>query len=311
MSNRVLTITMNPAVDVNSEADKVVTNQKVRCEKPDYDPGGGGINVARVLTRLGIQANAFYLAGGITGEYLTYLLDEENVPHKHSKINGMTRENTSVIDRNTGEQYRFVFPGPTIENAEWKNTLDWIEENLNDFDIVVGSGSLPPGVPTDFYSMVGSIVLENGKEFILDTSGDFLSEGLKNGATYIKPNQEEFEELKKQKEADSMDDLLEQLFSQGVENVIYTLGSEETKLINKNGSTSFKPPQIEVNSSIGAGDSFVGGLVAGLVTGMSTRDAVLFGIATAASTLKSFGTDLCELEDVKSIYKDLSSTKKS
>jgi len=305
MSKRVLTITMNPAVDVNSMADEVVTNQKVRCEKPDYDPGGGGINVARVLTRLEAQANAIYLAGGIAGGLLTYLLDSEKVPHQQIEISGMTRENTSVIDKKTGEQYRFVFPGPEIQEAEWKEALKWIEKNIDDYDIVVGSGSLPPGVPTDFYSRVAKLVLENDKAYILDTSGDFLVEGLKNGATFIKPNQEEFEQLKEQTDSTTKDELIQKLFELNIENIVHTMGKEGTILINKEGKKEFKPPEIEVNSSIGAGDSFVGGLVFGLLNGMKAQDAVCYGISAAASTLKSAGTDLCELNDVEAIHAEL------
>ena len=207
---------MNPAVDVNSAADQVVTNQKVRCEMPDYDPGGGGINVARVLTRLGVQANALYLAGGVTGGYLTYLLEGENVPHKQIEINGMTRENTSVIDKKTGEQYRFVFPGPDIQDSEVEQALDWIEEHLDEYDIVVASGSLPLGVSVDFYSKVGKLVLESGKQYIVDTSGDYLIEGVKNGATFIKPNQEEFEELKEQTGSGTNDELVQKLLRNSI-----------------------------------------------------------------------------------------------
>lgn len=305
MPKRVLTITMNPAVDVNSMADEIVTNQKVRCEKPDYDPGGGGINVARVLTRLEAQANAIYLAGGIAGGLLTYLLDLEKVPHEQIEISGMTRENTSVIDKKTGEQYRFVFPGPDIQEAEWKEALNWIEKNIDDYDIVVGSGSLPPGVPTDFYSRVAKLVLGNEKAYILDTSGDFLVEGLKNGATFIKPNQEEFEQLKKQTGSTTKDELIQKLFELNIENIVHTMGKEGTILINKEGRKEFKPPEIEVNSSIGAGDSFVGGLVFGLLNEMKAKDAVCYGISAAASTLKSAGTDLCELNDVRAIHSEL------
>ena len=305
MPNKVLTITMNPAVDVNSEADKVITNQKVRCVKPDYDPGGGGINVARVITRLGVQAKAFYLAGGITGDYLTYLMKEEKVPHEVVTINGMTRENTSIIDNKTGEQYRFVFPGPEIQESEWEESLKWIEENIAQYDIVVGSGSLPPGVPTDFYSKIAELALGKDKMYVLDTSGETMVEGIKNGATFIKPNQEEFEELRKRTGSGTNDELIQKLFDQGIENIIYTRGKEKTLLINKRGRKEFVPPEIEVNSSIGAGDSFIGGLVAGLMKGMQSPKAVCYGISAAASTLKSAGTDLCELNDVEKIHTQL------
>lgn len=305
MPKRVLTITMNPAVDVNTEADEVVTNQKVRCDKPDYDPGGGGINVARVLQRLGVSVDAYYLAGGVTGNFLEYLLEEEKVFGERFEIAELTRENTSIIDRKTGEQYRFVLPGPAIREGEWRQALEQIKEKITEYDVVVGSGSLPPGVPDDFYAQIGKQVLDEGKMYVLDTSGDFLAEGVTNGATFIKPNQEEFEELKKQTGASTNDEVTQKLFDLGIENIIHTEGKEGTKLINKGGVKKFKPPEIEVNSSIGAGDSFVGGLVAGLVDGMNANKAVCYGISAAASTLKSAGTDLCDLTDVQNIHAQL------
>lgn len=305
MAKRVLTITMNPAIDVNTEADEVQTNQKVRCKKPDYDPGGGGINVTRVLQRLGVESEAFYLAGGLTGNFLEYLLEEEEISGERLEITELTRENTSIFDKNTGEQYRFVLPGPSISEEEWKQAFDRIKEKIDDYDVIVGSGSLPPGVPVDFYAQIGELVLNKGKMYVLDTSGEFLIEGVRNGATFIKPNDEEFEELKEQSGASSNDEVIQELFDLGIQNIIHTEGKDGTKLINRDGVQEFQPPDIEVHSSIGAGDSFVGGLVTGLVNGMSNGEAVCYGISTAASTLKSAGTDLCELTDVQNIHKEL------
>lgn len=305
MAKRVLTITMNPAIDVNTEADEVQTNQKVRCKKPDYDPGGGGINVARVLQRLGVEVDAFYLAGGLTGNFLEYLLEKENVSGERMEITELTRENTSIFDKKSGEQYRFLLPGPSISEKECKQAYDRIKEKIPEYDVVVGSGSLPPGVPVDFYAQIGKWALDAGKMYVLDTSGDFLVEGVKNGATFIKPNKEEFEELKEQTGASTSDEVIQNLFNLGIKNIIHTEGKEGTKLINKDGVKEFKPPEIEVHSSIGAGDSFVGGLVAGLVNGKSADEAVCYGIATAASTLKSAGTDLCDFNDVQSIHAQL------
>lgn len=305
MPKKVLTITMNPALDVSSKADEVLTGQKVRCEKPQYDPGGGGINVARVLARLGIEVDAEYLVGGVTGNFLRNLLEEEDMYDHPIEIKGITRENTSITDKKTGEQYRFVFPGPTIEEEEWQSVLKRVEDEISTYDIVVASGSLPPGVPSDFYSRLGKLVLDENKSYVLDTSGNSLLEGIQSGATFIKPNQEEFEVLVEKTNSQNHDDLIEKLFSIGVENIIHTKGKDGTYLYNKAGTKEFTLPEIEVNSSIGAGDSFVGGLVAGLVEGKSIEDSICYGIAAASSTLKTPGTDLCQLADVQEISKQL------
>lgn len=309
MTKRVLTVTMNPALDINSEADEILTGQKVRCEKPQYDPGGGGINVARVLTRLGVEVDALYYAGGVPGEFLKSLLKDEEMHDLPISINENTRENVSIIDNKTGEQYRFVFPGPHLEEKDWQEVLKRTEREISDYDFVVASGSLPPGVPADFYSRLAKIVMENGKKYVLDTSGDYLLNGIRNGASFIKPNEEEFNELKKQTESSGKEELVQHLLSLGIENIIHTLGKDGTCLYNQAGSREFIPPKIEVNSSIGAGDSFIGGLIAGLVNGEDTEGAVYNGIAAAASTLKSPGTALCSKEDVQSIRAELKAEK--
>lgn len=305
MPKKVLTITMNPALDINSEVNEVHPNQKLRCEKPQYDPGGGGINVARVLTRLGVEVDAQYFAGGVPGEFLKKLLNEEDMNDYPNEIEGNTRENVSIIDKKSGEQYRYVFPGPELKKNDWNKILELAKNDISPYEFVVASGSLPPGVPTDFYSRLGKIVLDQGKQYVLDTSGNFLMEGIQHGATFIKPNQEEFDELKTRMGTAEDDDLIQKLFELGIEHIIHTQGKEGTVLHKKNGSKRFDPPELEVNSSIGAGDSFVGGLIAGLVNDNSTEDAVCYGIAAAASTLKSPGTALCDLSDVQSISEEL------
>lgn len=305
MPKRVLTITMNPALDINSTADEVVTNQKVRCEKPQYDPGGGGINVARVLTRLGVEVDALYFAGGVPGEFLKKLLQEEEMNDHPIELEGNTRENVSIIDKKTGEQYRYVFPGPALGEEDWNKILEFARTEIDGYDFIVASGSLPPGVPTDFYSRLAKIVLDQDKKYILDTSGDYLLEGIKNGATFIKPNEEEFTVLVEKTDASGEDDLIKKLLEMGVENIIHTKGKDGTFLYNQSGSKDFTLPEIEVNSSIGAGDSFVGGLVAGLVNNYEINNSICYGISAASSTLKSAGTELCEKGEVESIYKEM------
>lgn len=298
----VLTITMNPSVDIGTEAAEVITDQKTRCEEPVFDPGGGGINVTRVLTRLGVSGHAFFLSGGYTGAQLQQMMEEEHIPAIPFSTPDKTRQNIAIIDNSTGQQYRFVLPGVVSDDEIWKNALTKLEELIPNYDYIVGSGSLPLGVPKDFYSRIGELVKKAGKKFVLDTSGSALFEGLDSGVDYIKPNQEEFAEMKKIFGADSDEALCEILFNKGVHNIVHTLGKSETRLITPVGITRFIPPTVKVRSTIGAGDSFIGGLVAGLIRGLPKEKAVGFGISAAASTLQSEGTDLCDANEVESIY---------
>ena len=302
MPKRVLTITMNPSVDIGTEAEEVITDQKTRCAAPTIDPGGGGINVARVLTRLGIHTDALFVCGGYTGNLLKQMMAEEEIKSIPIESLDVTRQNIAIIDNSIGKQYRFVLPGLISESTTWEAALQRIEQSIENYDFVVASGSLPKGVPNDFYSRIASIANNAGKPFVLDTYGTALLEGIASGATYIKPNQEEFAEMKRIFNASTDDELCTILFDKGIEHIVHTLGKDKTLLITPEDVFEFIPPTINVRSTIGAGDSFIGGLVAGLMRGLDKKQAVGFGISAAACTLQSEGTDLCDADEVDEIY---------
>ena len=259
-SKKVLTITMNPSLDIGTEAEEVITDQKTRCKQPVYDPGGGGINVARVLHRLGVQSEALFISGGYTGSLLNNMMSDENINCLQIDSKDLTRQNISIIDNSSGQQYRFVLPGKISDESVWKSALDKIRSVISGYEYIVGSGSLPQGAPVDFYSRVAQLCGEADKRFILDTSGESLFQGLNNGAEFIKPNQEEFNEMKRIFGADSDEALCDTLFKKGVKHIVHTLGKEKTILITPESRAEFTPPKVNVRSTIGAGDSFVGGV---------------------------------------------------
>lgn len=305
MSNKekkVLTITLNPSVDISTETDKVIIDEKTRCAQPKHDPGGGGINVARVVSRLGSCSEALFIAGGYTGDKLIAMLEEESI-HCHAvRSPQLTRQNIAIIDRSIEKQYRFVLPGCVPDDQIWQDALDIVRDEAEEYDYIVGSGSLPDGVPNDFYSRVAKIASDAGQKFVLDTSGKALMNGVQNGAFFIKPNNEEFKKLKKLYGVTEDKELLEKLFSNGIEHVIQTFGKDKTVLHTPEKSSSFKPPSITPKSAIGAGDSFVGGMITGLINGFPMDKAIRYGISAAASTLQSSGTDLCEKGEVEEIF---------
>ena len=170
----IVTLTMNPAVDLSAAVDRVVADRKLRCGEPVREAGGGGINVARAVRRLGGEALALFPAGGPAGDLLKELLFGEGVPFVAIRTDGWTRENVNVSERETGKQFRFVLPGPSLEAAEWERCLETLSE-LEPFPrLLVVSGSLPPGVPPDFYARVARLVRSAGSRMILDTSGEPL-----------------------------------------------------------------------------------------------------------------------------------------
>src|SRR5690349_14460266 len=156
----VRTLTLNPAIDVSSDTERVEPTRKVRTCNERIDPGGGGINVARVLHRLGTSVEAIYLAGGATGGSLDELLERAGLSRKLVRIADDTRTSLAVHDHSTGLDYRFVPEGPTVTSAELQACCDAIAEDSSDY--FVASGSLPPGMPADFYATVGRHVRDGG-----------------------------------------------------------------------------------------------------------------------------------------------------
>lgn len=191
----IVTVTLNPAVDVATSIDQVADTRKLRCSAARRDPGGGGINVARVVQRLGGDCVALYLAGGATGQMLRQLLDAEHVAGVCIEIAGETRENFSVMETSTGREYRFVLPGPAVTEREWQCCIDHIDALDVPPRYLVTSGSLPPGAPTDIYARLASSARARGTRVVLDTSGPALAAALDAGVWLVKPSLNELRDL--------------------------------------------------------------------------------------------------------------------
>ena len=174
MRTDILTITLNPTVDYATSAERVFPDEKLRCSEPHVDPGGGGINVARAIRRLGGQATALVAIGGGAGAQLLLLLATEGVPTVAFQGPGETRLALSVLDRKTTEQYRFALPGPSWTDPDVARALDSIDQATGDGTLVVLSGSQPPGVAKEFPSILAGHVAGRGARLIVDTSGPAL-----------------------------------------------------------------------------------------------------------------------------------------
>jgi len=159
----IVTLTMNPALDIATSTDRVVPTHKLRCSPPRYDPGGGGINVARAVHALGGDAVAIFPIGGPAGEMIHHLLEQEGVRHHPIATGGFTRESLAVEDRQTGEQFRFILPGPEVSVADQEGCLDQLSAVAAEADFIVASGSLPLGVREDFYARVARLAQVLGK----------------------------------------------------------------------------------------------------------------------------------------------------
>ncbi len=280
----VRTLTLNPSIDVSSEAEKVEPERKVRtcCER--IDPGGGGVNVARVLSRLGTSVEAVYLAGGATGDAFDALIERDRLARRRVPIADDTRTSLTIHEHSTGKEYRFVPEGPTIAPGELEACRQAIASA--ECDYLVASGSLPPGVPPDFYATLSTAV---DARFVLDTSGEELGAALTAGGIFLlKVSGEELDR-----------EAARQAVRRGqAELVALTLGRDGALLIAADGIWSLPAFEVETVSTVGAGDSFLAGMTCGLARGLDPVEAFRLAVASGAAATLSPGTDLAYAKDV-------------
>jgi len=304
----IVTLTMNPALDLSTSVDKVVSKHKLRCSGTRFDPGGGGVNVARVIQRLGGQAGALYAVGGPLGEVYQDLLEAELDGATPIMIEGNTRQSLNVSETSTGEEYRFVLEGPKWREEEWRGALDRVEERLSGGAFVVVSGSLPEGVPDDFTARVARLAKRAKARCVVDASGAALEAALEEGVFLIKPNRRELSDLT-DADLDTREEqeaaLRKIVADGGSEIVALSLGGDGALFASADGVFQIGAPEVEPRSAVGAGDSFVAALVLRLADGKSLQDAARYAVAAGAAALLSEGTEMCRAEDVEKLYEEL------
>ena len=275
----IVTLTLNPCIDESASVDHVVPDRKLRCGPPRYEPGGGGINVARAIRRLGGDALAIAPSGGAAGELLATLLRAEGVTHRPLPIAGWTRQNLNVFEESTGRQYRFVLPGPELSAAEWEACFAEVAALAPFPKFVVASGSLPPGVPDDFYARVARLTRERGGRFALDGSGAPAKRALEEGVFLVKPSLREFQHLTGLPDAEEchlVPEAKRWIEAGHCEVVVLSLGAAGILGVTAGSSERLPSPTVPVRSTVGAGDSMLAGIVLRLQQGRPLREALRF-----------------------------------
>ncbi len=301
----IITITFNPAIDKSTTVAALIPEKKLKCTTPFYEPGGGGINVARAIKKLGGEATAVYLAGGYTGKAFTDLLIKETVAAIVIETAGSTRENLIVVQTASNQQYRFGMPGPHILEHEWKECLNVIEK-INGVDYIVASGSLPNGVPTDIFARVAVIAKKKKARLIVDTSGEALKQAVNEGVYLIKPNLGELSSLagKEELNIELVDDVARTVIENGkCEVVVVSMGSAGAMLVTKEMAQQIIPPAVIRKSTVGAGDSMVAGMVLSLSKNKNLIETVHYGVACGTAATMNPGTELCRKADAEHLYK--------
>jgi 6-phosphofructokinase 2 len=304
---QIVTVTLNPTVDKSSTVEQIVAERKLRCSPPEYDPGGGGINVARAVHKLGGQAAAYWMCGGPIGQLLRQLLEQEAIDQHPIDIRATTRENLIVYEQSSDRQYRFGMPGATLTEDEIQTCIQRLQEIDPAPEYLVLSGSLPPGVAEDTYTRIAA-ALGNGCRVILDTRGEPLRQALAAPVYLIKPNMHELEQLAGRTiESDQeIFDFAHSLIGQGkVQVVVVSLGSGGVALVTDGQAQRVGAPTVKIRSKVGAGDSTVAGIVLGLVRQMPLDHAVRFGVAAGAAAVMTAGTELCRREDAERLFREM------
>ena len=303
----IITITFNPCIDKSTSVNALKAESKLRCSAPVFEPGGGGINVARAIKKLGGEAIAIYLAGGYSGKFLTQLLENDGIPSIVIETQRHTRENMIVLDTSTNLQYRFGMPGPEINETEWRQVLSEIEK-IKEAEFIVASGSLPKGVPTNIFARIADIAKSKKAKFVVDTSGEALKAAVNEGVYLLKPNLGELSYLagKDELAPNQILDAGRDLINKGrCEVIIVSMGAAGAMLITKNESHQVIPPPVKRKSTVGAGDSMVAGIVLSLFQKKDLLTATKYGVACGTAATVNSGTQLCKREDVEKLLLEI------
>jgi 6-phosphofructokinase 2 len=300
----IITLTLNPALDGYTSVGQLVPEKKLRCAEPQHGPGGGGINVARAIQQLGGRARALWLCGGVIGEWMGQILDDEEVDHQPIPVQGMTRINLIVREERSGQQFRFNTPGAALSHEEARTCLELVEKLDPPPEFLVLSGSLPPDVPHNFYAEIAHAAPKTTR-VVLDTSGDALLGGVEAPVYLIKPNLHELEQLAGRDIAgnDDIRDVSRKLIDDGKTHAVVTsLGRGGAVLVTADHCQHVGTPTVKIRSKVGAGDSTVAGIVLALDRGESITDALRFGVAAGAAAVMREGAQLCRREDTERLY---------
>ena len=302
MSAPIVTLTLNPAIDVSSDSDEVRPTQKTRMYGQQIEAGGGGINAAKMIAEFDVEVRAIYLAGGATGGALNDILGRFPIERDCVPIEGDTRMSLAVLERSTGIEYRFVPEGPEVREPEWREALE--RSTSADCLYFVASGSLPRGVPEDFYARLSRSLKERNRRYVLDTSGAELRAAISQGGIFLlKPSDRELREYAgSELDEDGLAKTAAELVESGrAEHVAVTLGSKGAILAGDGFVYRLPAVPVETRSALGSGDSFVGAMTYAFNSGMDAAQAFRLGVAAGAAAASAKGARLCSADEVRSL----------
>lgn len=302
-SSEIVTLTVNPALDVSTQVEAMAPSHKLRCAPPRVDPGGGGINVSRVCRRLGQPTTAVAPLGGGFGDEIKRLLITDAIPTRAVPVDADTRQSVTVLDDSTGYQYRFVFPGSGLSGPEIAACRAATQDAARDSRVVVVSGSMPGGrgggLVVDLVDSLPEAAV------IVDTSGAALTSALRAGAYLVKPSARELAQITGavlRTEAEVEQAARDLVAHSNVEVLVVSIGAGGALVVQASGETMrVRAPTVQVRSAVGAGDAMVGGLAAGLNRGWGLERSAALGVAAGTAAVLTEATELCHAAEVEEL----------
>jgi 6-phosphofructokinase 2 len=307
--SKIVTLTVNPALDKSAKVDGLIPEQKLTCHSIDHQPGGGGINISRILKRLGESSVCFFTSGGENGKRIESLLHEESINTYAFQVQNSTRENFSVVDTATNFQYRFGMPGKAISDNELKTITTKIVDTLQEGDILALSGSLTTNMPSDFYVNLIKLLKSKHVKIVLDTSGPALKQAIEHQVCLVKPNLRELAYLAGKDfltNKEQEDFAMQLVKAKKVEYVVVSMGPKGAFMASEEGIVYQQTPAVPVKSTVGAGDSMVAGLIYGMRHNFEAKKMLQYGVACGSATTMSEGTNLASIENIQKTLELLS-----
>ena len=292
----IATVTLNPAVDKSLTVMDFAPGKTNRAEVTGIDAGGKGVNVARAAHRFGLPVCTLGFAAGRNGRFILDELAASGIPADFIDVPGETRVNLKIQDPAHGTETEINEPGFQVSRTHLDEFRTKLREYAPRCDLVVFSGSLPPGLSPETYGDLIAITRRCGATAVLDTVGEPLRRGLTAGVELVKPNRAEVEYLfqKPLRSPQELADAARSMLQMGAQQVVISLGAEGAVGATREGVLMARPPRVELRSSVGAGDAMVAALAYGIVRHLPFRDAFRFAVAASAATVARNGTKLAD-----------------
>lgn len=304
----IVTVTLNPAVDLELQVGEIAFDTVIRAEQSRMDVGGKGFNVSRMLNNLSMPSRAMGFVGGKSGDRLDDGLQQAGIETQFTWIGGETRTNVSIVQADQRHHIKVNESGPTITEHEWQSLEQAVNRQLRPGDWWVLAGSLPLGLPSDVYRRLTQQIQAAGANVVLDASGEALALGCGAEPALIKPNYEEALQLLGQAHSGdklSPEAVAEALLALGPKKVVLSNGKEGAVVATAEGTVRVASPVIRERNPIAAGDSMVAGMVYGLQQGWSLQDSVRLGVCCGAATASQPGTSLGERAQIVALLGSL------